>query len=159
MRELSIECRKKGIVLSIDNYQPSAWTEFYDRNQQGRLADYVVVMNYDEHTASSNEAGSVSSLTFTEEGLKNTIDEVGDASRVINGMPFYTRIWTETPEDESDGNGKLIEDAAMVIMFCQQRLFRWMQQKKRIQKQGLHLFIMKKQDKIMLFMKKEAAHI
>ncbi len=112
LRELSIECRKKGIVLSIDNYQPSAWTEFYDRNQQGRLADYVVVMNYDEHTASSNEAGSVSSLTFTEEGLKNTIDEVGDASRVINGMPFYTRIWTETPEDESDGNGKLIEDAA-----------------------------------------------
>ena len=100
------------IVLSIDNYQPSAWTEFYDRNQQGRLADYVVVMNYDEHTTSSNEAGSVSSLTFTEEGLKNTIDEVGDASRVINGMPFYTRIWTETPEDESDGNGKLIEDAA-----------------------------------------------
>lgn len=69
-------------------------------------------MNYDEHTTSSNEAGSVSSLTFTEEGLKNTIDEVGDASRVINGMPFYTRIWTETPEDESDGNGKLIEDAA-----------------------------------------------
>lgn len=112
LRELSIECRKKGIVLSIDNYQPSAWTEFYDRNQQGRLADYVVVMNYDEHTTSSNEAGSVSSLTFTEEGLKNTIDEVGDASRVINGMPFYTRIWTETPEDESDGNGKLIEDAA-----------------------------------------------
>lgn len=112
LRELSIECRKKGIVLSIDNYQPSAWTEFYDRNQQGRLADYVVVMNYDEHTASSNEAGSVSSLTFTEEGLKNTIDEVGDALRVINGMPFYTRIWTETPEDESDGNGKLIEDAA-----------------------------------------------
>ena len=112
LRELSIECRKKGIVLSIDNYQPSAWTEFYDRNQQGRLADYVVVMNYDEHTASSNEAGSVSSLTFTEEGLKNTIDEVGAASRVINGMPFYTRIWTETPEDESDGNGKLIEDAA-----------------------------------------------
>lgn len=112
LRELSIECRKKGIVLSIDNYQPSAWTEFYDRNQQGRLADYVVVMNYDEHTASSNEAGSVSSLTFTEEGLKNTIDEVGDVSRVINGMPFYTRIWTETPEDESDGNGKLIEDAA-----------------------------------------------
>ena len=112
LRELSIECRKKGIVLSIDNYQPSAWTEFYDRNQQGRLADYVVVMNYDEHTALSNEAGSVSSLTFTEEGLKNTIDEVGDASRVINGMPFYTRIWTETPEDESDGNGKLIEDAA-----------------------------------------------
>ena len=93
LRELSIECRKKGIVLSIDNYQPSAWTEFYDRNQQGRLADYVVVMNYDEHTTSSNEAGSVSSLTFTEEGLKNTIDEVGDASRVINGMPFYTRMW------------------------------------------------------------------
>lgn len=111
LRELSIECRKRSLVLSIDNYQPSAWTEFYDRNQQGRLADYVVVMNYDEHTSSSNEAGSVSSLTFTEEGLKNTIDEVGDASRVINGMPFYTRIWTETPENESDGNGKLIEDA------------------------------------------------
>lgn len=111
LRELSIECRKKGVILSVDNYAPAAWTEFYDRNQQGRLADYIIVMNYDEHTSASEEAGSVSSMSFTREGLKNTIDQVGDASRIINGMPFYTRIWCETPEADSDGTGKLIEDS------------------------------------------------
>jgi spore germination protein YaaH len=112
LRELSIECRKAGVVLSIDNYAPSEWSEYFDREQQMKLADYLIIMNYDEHTAGSTEAGSVSSLTYAEKSIKDTIEQAKDASRIINGMPFYTRAWKETPQEESDGSGVLVEDAA-----------------------------------------------
>lgn len=113
LRELSVECRKAKKVLSIDNYVPSEWSKFYDRQQQYLLADYLIIMNYDEHTAGSEEAGSVSSMEYAENAIKDTIEQTGDGSRIINGMPFYTRLWLETPENygEPDG-GVFIEDAA-----------------------------------------------
>lgn len=100
IRELSVECRKAGIILSVDNYVPLGNTDFYDRREQGIYADYVVIMGYDEHYAGSSEAGSVASIGYVENGIKKTIEEV-DAARVINGIPFYTRIWDTTGADVS----------------------------------------------------------
>lgn len=111
LRELSIECRKIGTILSIDNYAPSEWSEYFDREQQLKLADYIMIMNYDEHTSGSEEAGSVSSMTYAEKSIKDTIEEAKDASRIINGMPFYTRVWKETPQEDGDGTGTLVQDA------------------------------------------------
>lgn len=112
LRELSVECRKTDTVLSIDNYAPSEWSTYFDREQQLKLADYIVIMNYDEHTAGSESAGSVSSMNYAEKSIKDTIEQAKDASRIINGMPFYTRVWKETPQEEGDGTGVLVEDAA-----------------------------------------------
>ena len=112
LRELSIECRKTGTILSIDNYAPSEWSGYFDREQQMKLADYIIIMNYDEHTSGSKEAGSVSSMTYAEKAIKDTIAEAKDASRIINGMPFYTRVWKMTPQEDGDGTGVLVEDAA-----------------------------------------------
>lgn len=92
IRELSVACRREGLVLSIDNPVPS-YTYFYNRKEQGIVADYVIIMGYDEHTAGSPEAGSVASLPFVEEGITETLKEV-PAEKVINGVPFYTRLWT-----------------------------------------------------------------
>lgn len=92
IRELSIPCRANGIVLSVDNYVPTGYTDHYDRREQGVVADYVIVMGYDEHYAGSSEAGSVASINFVEEGIKKTVDQV-PAGKVINAVPFYTRIW------------------------------------------------------------------
>lgn len=111
LREMSIECRKAGKILSVDNYAPAEWSEYYDREQQALLADYIIIMNYDEHTVGSTEAGSVSSMNYAEQSIKDTIKETKDASRVINGMPFYTRAWKETPEADSDKTGVFIEDS------------------------------------------------
>lgn len=99
LRELSIKCRSNGIVLSIDNYVPAAYNKFYNRAEQGEIADYVIVMGYDEHHGNSETSGSVSSIPFFEEGLVNTLKEV-PKERVIMGMPFYTRIWVETTKDD-----------------------------------------------------------
>lgn len=92
IRELSVACRREELVLSIDNPVPS-YTYFYNRKEQGIVADYVIIMGYDEHTAGSPEAGSVASLPFVEEGITETLKEV-PAEKVINGVPFYTRLWT-----------------------------------------------------------------
>lgn len=95
IRELSVECRRCGLILSVDNYVPIGNTDFYDRAEQGVYADYVVIMGYDEHYAGSEEAGSVASISYVEQGIKRTSEEV-EASRIINGIPFFTRIWDTT---------------------------------------------------------------
>ena len=92
IRELSIPCREKGIVLSVDNYVPMGYNDYYRRDEQGLVADYVIIMGYDEHHGNSAEAGSVASINFVENGIANTIAEV-PAQKVINAIPFYTRIW------------------------------------------------------------------
>lgn len=92
IRELSVACRKNGIVLSVDNYVPTGYTSHYNRKEQGIFADYVIIMGYDEHYNGSPEAGSVASIGFVEDGIKRTVDRV-PANKVINALPFYTRIW------------------------------------------------------------------
>lgn len=93
IREMSAACRKRGLVLSVDNYVPSAYTAFYNRKEQGIVADYVIVMGYDEHYA-GGEAGPVASLPYVEKGIADTLKEV-PKEKVINSIPFYTRVWTE----------------------------------------------------------------
>ena len=98
IRELSLKCANNGIVLSVDNYAPTAYTAFYDRAEQAVFADYVVIMGYDEHYAGSEEAGSVASIGFVTKGVEDTLKEV-PADQIILAMPFYTRVWEFTPEE------------------------------------------------------------
>ena len=64
IRELSVECRKNGIVLSVDNYPVSGGAIWYNRREQAVYADYVILMGYDEHWGSGGKAGSVSSIDY-----------------------------------------------------------------------------------------------
>ena len=92
LRELSIQCRLNGIVLSVDNYVPRESTAHYDRPEQGVVADYVIIMGYDEHWGGGGVAGSVASIGFVEDGIRQTVDKV-PSHKVINALPFYTRVW------------------------------------------------------------------
>ena len=92
IRELSVSCRQKGLVLSVDNYVPSPYSAFYNRREQGIVADYVIIMGYDEHYA-GGDAGSVASISYVKDGIENTLKEV-PKEKVINAVPFYTRVWT-----------------------------------------------------------------
>lgn len=92
LRELSIQCSKAQVVLSVDNPVPEEFTSHYDRKEQGNVVDYVIIMGYDEHYNGSEQAGSVASLPWVEEGIQETLKEV-PAQKVINAIPFYTRVW------------------------------------------------------------------
>ena len=83
IRELSIACRANNIILSIDNYVPEY--------------TYVVIMGYDETLPSSETPGPVASLNFVRKGITDTLNVV-DKSKVINGIPFYSRVWCTTPD-------------------------------------------------------------
>lgn len=95
IRELSVKCRQNGLVLSVDNYVPQAYNQQYHRKEQGVFADYVIIMGYDEHYAGSPGAGPVASYNFVKEGIEQTLKEV-PAEKVINAVPFFTRVWKET---------------------------------------------------------------
>ena len=99
MRELSVMCRKNGIVLSVDVPVPMDFTAHYNRKALGEVCDYLMIMGYDEHYAGSEEAGTVASLSFEEEGIQNTLLEVA-AEKVVSGIPFYTRLWCTTTNED-----------------------------------------------------------
>ena len=96
IRELSVSCRREGLVLSVDNPNMQSFNVYYGRDAQAECADYVINMGYDEHYA-GGDAGSVASLPFVEEGINNCLAQV-PANQLINGIPFYTRLWTVTDE-------------------------------------------------------------
>jgi len=100
VRELSIKCRQNGIVLSVDNYVPG-YTDHYERKEQGIVADYVIIMGYDEYYNGSSEAGPVASISYVEDGIAATLEEV-PKEKVINAVPFYTRLWEEEAKSEEE---------------------------------------------------------
>ena len=99
IRELSMECRKQSVILSVDNYVPMGFNDHYNRPEQGVYADYVIIMGYDEHYTGSEKAGSVASIGYVRSGIENTVAVV-PSSKVINAVPLYTRLWIETPKTE-----------------------------------------------------------
>jgi len=93
IRELALKCRKNDIILSVDNYKPTGYTQFYNRKVQADYADYVVLMAYDEHYSGSKKAGSNSSISFVKTGISDTLKEVPE-DELILALPFYTRVFT-----------------------------------------------------------------
>lgn len=92
LREMSVQCRSNGLVLSIDNYVPFDFNDYYRLDIQGEIADYVIIMGYDEHWHGSGEPGSVASIDYVSNGLDRTLNEV-PAEKVINALPLYTILW------------------------------------------------------------------
>lgn len=101
IRELSIECHKNGLVLSSDNYVPYNFNSFYNRDEQAVFCDYVIVMSYDEHLNDETGAGSVASLDYVRYGIEESLKEI-PKEKLINAIPFYTRLWVETPKTEQE---------------------------------------------------------
>ncbi|MBE5883751.1 MAG: chitinase [Lachnospiraceae bacterium] len=92
LRELSILCRSNGLVLSVDNYVPFNFNDYYRLDIQGQVADYVIIMGYDEHWHGSGDPGSVASIDYVTGGITRTLEEV-PAGKVINALPLYTILW------------------------------------------------------------------
>lgn len=101
VRELSVKCRQNGIILSVDNYVPREYNQQYNLEEQGVVADYVIIMGYDEHYAGSYESGPVASLDYVKSGIEKTL-KVVPKEKTINAVPFYTRLWKEVPKTEGE---------------------------------------------------------
>ncbi len=116
IRELSLRCADSNMILSVDNYAPASYNEFYSRDEQALFADYVVLMAYDEHYVGGDE-GSVASIGFVQEAVADTLAEV-PADQLILGCPFYTRLWQLT----TDADGYTVSSEALGMEDAQDRL-------------------------------------
>ena len=92
LRELTEECHKRGLIVSVDIPMPYSFNNYLDRKEIGRVVDLVIIMGYDEHYAGS-DPGSVASYDFVKDGLEKTLADV-PAEKTVLGVPFYTRQWT-----------------------------------------------------------------
>ncbi len=103
VRELKPLAEAKGLIISVDvtpKSKSEMWSLFLDRQALAEAADYLVVMAYDEHWASSPKAGSVSSLPWVKAALQRIIlEDKVPPEKLILGIPLYTRVWTEEVKD------------------------------------------------------------
>ena len=98
--ELKPKLQEAGIKLSVDVTAPdggSSWSECYNRNVIGDVADYIVFMAYDQYGVGSKKAGTTAGFNWVETNLKKFIDrEEIDSNKIILGIPLYTRLWAES---------------------------------------------------------------
>lgn len=122
IREMTPFLHEQGLSVSIDVTVKSGsetYSKFMDRKAIGEVVDYMIVMAYDEHWASSPEAGSVASLPWVEKGVQQIMQEDQvPASKLVLGIPFYTRLWTEQTKDGKDSvSSKVLNmDAAQKLI-------------------------------------------
>lgn len=114
IKELSVRCRREGIVLSVDNYVPAPYNEFYDLETQGKVVDYVIIMAYDEHYSGSANAGSVASLNFLKKAVNDTLAKV-PRERIVMAIPFYTRLWAESESGQLSSEALTMNGAKDVL--------------------------------------------
>lgn len=69
--------------------------EPYDRKALAEISDYIVVMAYDQHWGSSDEAGSVAQYKWVEGSINVLFRNVANRKMIL-GVPLYTRLWKES---------------------------------------------------------------
>lgn len=101
IRELSVQCRENDLTFSIDSYVPFNFNSYLRRDIQGQVADYVIIMGYDEHWHGSGDPGSVASIGYVSNGIDKTLEQV-PKEKVVNGLPFYSIVWKIAGADVTD---------------------------------------------------------
>ncbi|WP_456275359.1 glycosyl hydrolase family 18 protein [Bacillus sp. AK128] len=104
VKELTPYMHEAGLTVSMDITfisDSETWSKFYEREKLAEIVDYLIVMAYDEHWATSPISGSVASFPWVEANLKALL-EVVPHDRLILGVPLYARIWKE--QDTEGGN-------------------------------------------------------
>lgn len=112
LRELSIKCENNDIVLSTAVAIPTSFNGVYKYSEQADYVDYVCMMAYDQHWGQASGEGSVASLDWVEESVKNILAEGIPSDQLLLGVPFYSKLWNLTPTSDEDE-----EDVSYIIGF------------------------------------------
>lgn len=98
--ELKPRLNAIGKVLTVDVTAPDGsdnWSLCYDRNKIGKVADYIVYMGYDQYTGSSSSPGTNSGYDWLETNINKFLGQEEVApEKIILGLPFYTREWSDS---------------------------------------------------------------
>ena len=111
--------QQNNLVTSVDVTAPDGsetWSLCFDRTVIGDVADYIVFMAYDQYGTGSTRAGTTAGYNWVETSLNKFLKtyEV-ESEKIILGIPFYTRIWSETPDGKVTSKAVNIKDVDSVI--------------------------------------------
>lgn len=112
VQKLTKAAHAKKLTVSIDLMRGDVrWNHLtaYDYEELGKIVDTVIMMAYDEHWTGSDTPGSVGSIGWVEEGIKQYLEYGIPRSKLILGIPFYSREW------RIDSNGKLVDNRAILM--------------------------------------------
>jgi spore germination protein YaaH len=79
-------------VAANPNGWTTGWHGFYNYPALAEVADYLMIMSYDESWQGS-DPGPVSSIGFFERSLKYALNQGVGLADVVMGVPFYGRLW------------------------------------------------------------------
>ena len=102
VHEFAYHTRKNNLTLSMDVTVMGGsdnWSKCYDHAKLGDIVDFLVIMTYDEHWASSPISGPVASYDWMLYHMRQ-LAEVVPVDKLVMGVPFYTRVWREYPSTE-----------------------------------------------------------
>ncbi len=88
-----VDSAKAHGVTTVAVAIPAEPDEAYPVRELSQVADFVLVMLYDQHWPGS-DAGPISAPDWVSRNLSRVVSEVG-ASRVIAGLPLYGYHWTK----------------------------------------------------------------
>lgn len=95
--ELKPKLQEAGLILSVDVTTPDgggSWSECYNRNLIGDVADYIVLMAYDQYSINSSKPGTTAGYNWVETNVRKMVErEEINSSKLILGIPLYTRLW------------------------------------------------------------------
>lgn len=97
VRELTARVHLNDVLVSVDvtpQISTNVEEEPYDRKELAKTADFIMLMAYDQHWASSPEAGSVAEYRWVEGNLNNLFRQI-PMDKLVLCIPLYTRIWTD----------------------------------------------------------------
>ncbi len=100
--ELHYELYKRQKFLAVCVTVPGGsdmWSKVYDRERIAENSDYLMLMAYDQHWASSQISGPVASLNWVQKNIEKLTKTI-DKDKIILGVPFYTRLWYESYSNE-----------------------------------------------------------
>ncbi|KKB43680.1 glycosyl hydrolase family 18 protein [Bacillus thermotolerans] len=82
-------------VAANPNGWKEGWHGAYEYAELAKYSDYLMLMAYDQHSMSSREPGPVASLPFVEQSIQYALSEGVPPEKILLGIPFYGRIWSE----------------------------------------------------------------
>ncbi|MDD7363361.1 MAG: glycosyl hydrolase family 18 protein [Peptoniphilus sp.] len=100
VREVSEAAKAENLLVSVcvtPQISKEVEHEIYDRKALADVSDYVILMAYDQHWGSSDKAGSVAEYKWVEGNINLSLKDI-PPEKFILSVPFYARLWQETPD-------------------------------------------------------------
>lgn len=112
IKNFTTAAHKKNLKVSMDIQRgDKRWNAktAYDTEELAKIVDYIAIMAYDQHWSGSTVPGSVAELDWVEEGIQDFLSYGTPRSKLILGVPFYTRVW------KLDASNKLVDNKTLLM--------------------------------------------